>query len=220
MRKFMVFPLAAALVATLAAPAGAETERYEYESANANAYWHSRKVIEPGVVDRTTWYIGIYWSSDSIWSDVYRDTVRCRRLEDGRRRCRLRSSVYGEITSLDGATFEIDKDNLDDAILEAVYPLRARDTDYNFVGDPRPTKVVTRFEGLGQLWSDEGVYTTRTSCSYSREEYTYKNREAEAYGSVGSKDLGETYNAYLGWGYTSQMVNNRCEDGEEPPYEY
>lgn len=217
MRRSIVTLIAGALIAGLAAPAFAEPQRSSYESVSANAFWHKRRVVEPGVVDRITWYIGIYWSTDSVWSDVYKDVVRCRRLDDGRRRCRTIQSIYGDITDLGDGTFTYDQEGLTQAYLEATYPLQARDPRTGEpIGDVKPTRVTTSFVGTGELSSDEGVYTFRNDCMFTREEYAYSSRPATATGSVGALTLTETADAYLNESSYTSFVNNRCEDGGEP----
>jgi hypothetical protein len=218
MRKLFVAALSAGLIAGLAAPAQA-AERTHYESSGANAYWNSRRVVRPGVVDRTTWYVGIYAGTEGVWSDAYKDTVRCVRLDSGKRRCRLRSSLFGVIEDLGDGTFTIDADGLTVADLDVTYPLQQRDPEtFDPVGEVVPTHIVTHWEGIGDLDASESKSSYKTDCYWSRSTDEYRFRGAEATGTVRDKlDLGETYNGYLSWSSSTTVYQDRCEDeGGEP----
>jgi hypothetical protein len=199
MRKIAILSIAAAMLAVAVGPAEAgKPIRTRSANLSANAFWYSIETISPTSYRSSVWYVGVYQSSEETFSDLYFDTSICE-VTPPEDTCTPESSRYG-FSDLSGQTFTIDAKSLSASHLDATYDLQEYDADFNPVGDPVATHIVTDWTGIGSLFREKSSYSVQTPCGLVR--YTSKgvNRSAEATGSVDGLDLGETYDAYLASG--------------------
>lgn len=210
MRRNVSLALVCALVlGTLlaATPAGAgETSRAHYRSSVLNVFWYSRQRVSRDVHLRITWYVGVYERDGEIWSDLYQSVTRCERSE-GRTRCRPKSYRYGD-GDLADATYELARD-LSTGYLDATYELQKyvrRDGRSRRVGDPVAVQITTDVVGVGDLAKFSYTDTYTSGCMSWRYKSRGVSRSGEATGTLnGSKDLGETYDAWMSRGNTLWM---------------
>jgi hypothetical protein len=206
MRKVAILALAIALLALAVGPAQA-TKPTKSANVSANAFWYTTEWLSETSYRSTVWYVGIYQSSEETFSDLYFDSSICE-VTPPEDTCTFESSRYG-FSDLSGDTFTIDAKGLTSAHLAAVYDLQEYDADFNPVGDPVATHIVTDWTGLGSLSREKSSYSVHTPCGVIR--YTSKGvtNSAEAIGTLDDADLGETYDAYLASG-TSRSVEPTC----------
>jgi hypothetical protein len=208
MRKIAILALAVGALAVAVGPAQAgKPTRIKSANASANAFWYSTEALSPTSYRITVWYVGVYQSSEGTFSDLYVDSSICE-VTPPEDTCVPESSRYG-FSDLVGQTFTIDAKSLTSSHLDASYDLQEYDADWNPVGDPVATHIVTDWTGIGALYREKSSYSVHTPCGVVR--YTSKglNRSAEATGSVEGTDLGETYDAYLATG-TSRSFEPAC----------
>jgi len=208
MRKIAILALAVAMLTVAVGPADAgKPTRTRSTNLSANAFWYTTETISPTTYRTSVWYVGVYQSSEGTFSDLYFDSSICE-VTPPEDTCTSESSRYG-FSDLSGQTFTIDAKSLTAAHLDAVYDLQEYDADFNPVGDPVATHIVTDWTGIGPLYREKSSYSVHTPCGIVR--YTSKgvNRGAEATGSVDGLDLGETYDAYLATG-TSRSFEPTC----------
>jgi hypothetical protein len=208
MRKVAILALAIALLAVAAGPAqGSKPTKTKSTNVSANAFWYTTEWLSATSYRSTVWYVGVYESSEETFSDLYFDSSICE-VTPPEDTCSFESSRYG-FSDLTGQTFTIDAKDLTTAHLDAVFDLQAYDADFNPVGDPVATPVVTDWTGVGSSYRDKSSYSVHTPCGLIR--YTSKgvSRSAEATGSLDGTDLGETYDAYLATG-SSRSVERIC----------
>jgi hypothetical protein len=204
MRKVAILALAVALVAAGAAQAGKPTKS---TNVSANAFWYTTEWLSQTSYRSTVWYVGVYQDSGETFSDFYFDSSICE-VTPPEDECTFEASRYG-FSDLTNDTFTIDAKDLTTAHLDAVYDLQDYDADFNPVGDPVATHIVTDWTGVGSRFREKSSYSVHTPCGVVR--YTSKgvNRSAEATGSIDGTDLGETYDAYLATG-TSRTFEPTC----------
>jgi hypothetical protein len=204
MRKVAILALAIALlaVATGSAQAGKPTKTRSADSS-ANAFWYTTEWLSETTYRSTVWYVGVYQSSEGVFSDLYFDSSICD-VTPPEDTCTSESSRYG-FSDLAGQTFTIDVKGLMSAHLDAVYDLQAYDADFNPVGDPVATHIVTDWTGIGSMSREKSSYSLHTPCGVIRYKSNGVNRSAEATGSLDGSDLGETYDAYLAKGASRSM---------------
>jgi hypothetical protein len=208
MRKLAILALAVTLSAVAASPALAvRPAKTKSADVSANAFWYTTEWLSETSYRSTVWYVGVYQSSGETYSDLYFDSSICE-VTPPEDTCTSESSRYGD-SDLSGQTFTIDAKGLSSAHLDAVYGLQAYDADFNPVGDPVATHIVTDWTGVGSLSREKSSYSIHTPCGVFR--YTSKgvNRNAEAAGSLDGGELGETYDAYLTRG-VSRSVEPTC----------
>jgi hypothetical protein len=194
MRKLGLLIIGVVLALGVVAPAtAAPPEKYKYASSSANAFWYFTDQPARNVTVNTTWYVGVYQSTDGTFSDLYVDTETCRTA--GRRVSCTYTSKYG-FSDLSGAVFTIDTTGLTAAHLEATYDLQTFDDNGN-VTSTEPSAIVADWEGIGDIESSSGKFSYCDQYACSRTTFTNDFRYAEATGSVNGSDLGETYDAYL-----------------------
>jgi hypothetical protein len=199
MRKIAVLALALTFLAVAAAPTqAAKPTRTRSQDVSANAFWYTNEPISATSYRSTVWYVGVYRSGEETFSDLYFDSSICE-ITPPEDTCTPESSRYG-YSDLTGQTFTMDTRELASAHLDAVYDLQEYDADFNPVGDPVATHIVTDWTGIGTLSREKSSYKVTTPCGIVR--YTSKglNRGAEATGELEGTDLGETYDAYLATG--------------------
>lgn len=200
MRKIAILAFAIALLALAAGPAQAsKPTKTRSADVSANAFWYTTEWLSETSYRSTVWYVGVYQSSEDTFSDLYFDSSICE-VTPPEDTCTFESSRYG-FSDLSGETFTIDAKSLTSAHLDAVYDLQEYDGEFNPVGDPVATHIVTDWTGVGSSLSREkSSYSVHTPCGVIR--YTSKgvSLAAEATGSLDGTDLGETYDAYLATG--------------------
>jgi hypothetical protein len=208
MRKIAILALVIALLAVAAGPAQAgKPTKTKSADRSANAFWYTTAWLSATSYRSTVWYVGVYESSEGTFSDLYYDSSICEVTppEDS---CTSESSRYG-FSDLSGQTFTIDAKRLASAHLDAVYDLQAYDADFNPVGDPVATRIVTDWTGVGSLSREKSSYSLHTPCGVIRYSSNGVSRPAEATGSLDGNDLGETHDAYVARG-TSRSVERTC----------
>lgn len=194
MRRFILLTLASALVLAIGAPAhAAKPVKTTYDSVSANAFWSTEEQLSPTTVKRTTWYVGIYQSTEGTFSDLYVDTSTCTIRLRGEECTYEFKSGYSDLSDGD---FTIDGQDLTAAHLEETYLLQSWDEEGNPT-ESTPATIVADWTGVGEIERNSG------KSSYCDDYYCYKSkfedafRSAEATGSIDGDDLGETYDASL-----------------------
>jgi hypothetical protein len=208
MRKATIVAFVIALSAIAAGPAlaGKPTNTKSYDRG-ANAFWYTKQWLSATHYRSTVWYVGVYQSSDGTFSDLYFDSSVCE-VTPPEDTCRIEFSRYG-FRRLRGDAFTIDAKRLASAHLDAVYRLQAYDADYNPVGDPVRTHIVTDWTGIGSLTREQSSYSLHTPCGTIRYRTNGISRLAEATGSLEGTDLGETDDGYLAKG-VSRSIDRTC----------
>ena len=194
MRRIILLALASSFVLALGGPAdAAKPTRTVHDSVSANAFWYFEEQPARNTIVRTTWYVGVYSSTDGTWSDLYVDTSTC---TIGRRgeTCTYESR-FG-FSDLSGGSFSIDADGLTSAHLEETYLLQSWD-EKGEATDAVPTTIVADWTGVGQIEENSGRSSYCDNFWCSRSTWDEASRSAEAVGVVDGDDLGETYDAYL-----------------------
>jgi len=194
MRKVFTLGFGVVLAVSLAAPSyAAKPTKTIYASSSANAFWYSTEQVSRNTVRNTTWYLGVYSSTDGIFSDLYQDVETCR---FSRRSVTCSyTSRYGASDLSDGA-FTMDAEGLTAAHIEGTYVLEEYDSNGRLVGST-PTTAVADLEGIGDIQTNGGKSTYCDNFICIRTTFSDSFRQAEATGSVNGVDLGETYDAYL-----------------------
>ena len=196
MRRIAAVAVAIAAVLAAASPAAAGPADRGNRSV-LNVFWYDREPVAPGAFRVTTWYVGVYTSSGSDWSDLYQDVQFCARAGDGVR-CRQERYAYGDTDlTTPGDIFRMDTRDLRGAHLEARYRLQAYDGNGNPVGEPRVVHVLTDAVGVGDLDRSRSVYGYQSGCFWYLEVVRGASRSAVATGSIDGHDLGRTHDAYL-----------------------
>jgi hypothetical protein len=208
MRKVAILALAIALLAVAAGPAQAsKPTKTKSADVSANAFWYTTEWLSETSYRSRVWYVGVYQSSEGTFSDLYFDSSICE-VTPPEDTCTSESSRYG-FSDLTGQTFTIDAKGLTTAHIDAVYDLQEYDADFNPVGDPVATHIVTDWTGVGSLSREKSSYSLHTPCGVIRYKSNGVSRSAEATGSIDGADLGETYDAYLSTG-TSRSFEPTC----------
>jgi hypothetical protein len=205
MKKRLLLTLGLLLCLGLSVPAHAAPT--VTNAGSANAFWESYQHISQGKFRVTTWYVGVYSSAEGAFSDVYKDVALCTDRDDEESGCVSESSSYGA-TELSSAQFTIDPIMLESAHLEAVYQMQSYDTEGNPIGAPVATPVVADWTGDGTTERDRGASVYSSGCTVYVGAYAGASRNAEASGSFGSHDLGETYGANLGSFLATDVVES------------
>jgi hypothetical protein len=174
---------------------------------SANAFWYTTRWLSDTSYRSTVWYVGVYIDGGETYSDLYFDSSICE-VTPPEDTCTSESSRYG-FSDLSGQTFTIDAKKLMSAHLDAVYDLQAYDADFNPVGDPVATHIVTDWAGVGTLSREKSSYSVHTPCGIFRYRSNGVNRSADAIGSLDGTDLGETDDGYLAKG-SSRSVESTC----------
>jgi hypothetical protein len=208
MRKLAILALAMALLAVASGSAqAAKSTKTKSASVSANAFWYTTEWLSQTSYRSTVWYVGVYQDSGETFSDLYFDSSICE-VTPPEDTCTFESSRYG-FSDLSGQTFTLDAKSLESAHLDAVYDLQAYDADFNPVGDPVATHIVTDWTGVGSLSREKSSYSLHTPCGLVRYKSNGVNRSAEATGSLDATDLGETDDAYLAK-YASRSAEPTC----------
>jgi hypothetical protein len=209
MRKIAILAFAIALLALAAGPAQAsKPTKTKSTNVSANAFWYTTEWLSETSYRSTVWYVGVYQSTEGTFSDLYFDSSICEVTTPPDDECTFESSRYG-FGDLAGQAFTIDARNLESAHLDAVYDLQEYDADFNPIGDPVATHIVTDWTGVGSLSREKSSYSLHTPCGVIRYKSNGLSRSAEATGSIDGADLGETYDAYLSTG-TSRSFEPTC----------
>lgn len=202
MRRWILLALASAFVLAVGAPAqAAKPTKTTYDSVSANAFWTTEEQLSPTTVKRTTWYVGVYQSSDGTFSDLYLDTSTCTQTLRGESCTYEFMSGYSDLSE---AEFTIDREDLTGAHLEETYLLESWDKDGN-MSESFPATIVADWTGVGEIERNSGKssYCDKYVCYKSTFEDAF--RSAEAFGTVNGEDLGETYDAYLSSSHHESM---------------
>jgi hypothetical protein len=208
MRKVAIVVLAIALLAVAASSAQAgKPTKTRSTSLSANAFWHTTEWLSATSYRSTVWYVGVYQDTEETFSDLYYDSSICE-VTPPEDECTSESSRYG-FSDLAGQTFTIDAKGLTSAHLDAVYDLQAYDSDFDPVGDPVATHIVTDWTGVGSLSREKSSYSLHTPCGLVRYKSNGVSRSAEATGSLDGTDLGQTDDAYLAK-YASRNAEPTC----------
>jgi hypothetical protein len=213
MRRVWLAALTAALVVVLAGPGQAvELSHDRSKGGSANAFWYKRKNISATKYRFTTWYVGVFSSSDGSWSDLYQEVDVCRR-RPGRDRCHLVKYRIGVIDLTgEGDSFTVEGRSRS-ADLVATYPLQEYDSDWKRVGRPVPTLIESHFEGVGDL--NRSTYTEEynSGCSVFRYSFRGTSRAAVATATLdGTRSIGSTDHAYIA-SSVSVSYERTCEEG-------
>jgi hypothetical protein len=209
-RKALVVLLGAVLLLPLGATGAQAAKPEKYDNTFFNAYWNSRRKVDNDTYLRTTWYSGVYLSgNDSFWSDLYKNTEVCQKLE-GRDRCHQKTNWYDSIDSLGSGSFTIDS-RLDGGQLTATYRLR----DYSghthtLVGI---TTITVDLVGVGNVSKSTERYTYTDGCNTYRYSGRSKSRNAEASGTYqigtdAARNFGTTDNAYMSTGTSIELAHS------------
>ena len=206
MRKLGVLFIGVVLALGVAVPsiAGPPT-RNKYASSSANAFWNSTETPARNTVVYRTWYVGVYASSDGIWSDLYEDVQTC--VTHGRRTNCTYTSRYG-FSDLSDGVFTVDPDGLTAAHLEGTYNLELYDENGNLVSS-EPTAIVADWTGIGEIQSSSGRSTYCDPYACYRTTFSDSYRSAEATGTVNGADLGETYDAWISDGAFTEVIRQK-----------
>ena len=202
MRRWILLSLASALVLAVGAPAhAAKPTKTIYDAVSANAFWTTEDQLSPTTVRRTTWYVGVYRSTDGTFSDLYVDTSTCTLGPRGENCTYESMSGYSDLSN---AVFTMDGDDLTVAHLEETYLLESWDMDGN-PSEPFPATIVADWTGVGEIERNSGKssYCDKYVCYKSTFDDAF--RSAEVVGTVNGEDLGETYDAYLSTSHSESM---------------
>jgi hypothetical protein len=202
MRRWIMLTLVSTFVLVVGSPAqAAKPTKTTYDSVSANAFWTTEEQLSPTTVKRTTWYVGVYQSTDGTFSDLYVDTSTCTQGPRGENCTYDSMSGYSELSD---AVFTIDDENLTVAHLEETYLLESWDKDGN-PSESFTATIVADWAGVGEVWRNSGKssYCDKYVCYKSTFEDAF--RSAEAAGTVNGEDLGETYDAYLSSSHSESM---------------
>ncbi len=206
MRKLGLLFIGVLLALGVAVPGNAaKPTRTKTASSSANAFWYFTETPARNTVVNRVWYVGVFASTDGIFSDLYEDVETC--VTHGRRTDCTYSSRYG-FSDLSDGVFTIDADRLTVAHLEGTYNLETYDENGNLV-DSEPTAIVADWEGVGEIQSSSGRSTYCDPYFCFRTTFTNSFRTAEATGTVNGADLGETYDAYLSDGASRDVVREK-----------
>lgn len=197
MRRLTAILLGAILVLSLGGPAGAaKPEKFRWDNAGLNAFWYSTKDLKGRAYKEIVWYVGVYQSTDWVFSDLYKSVARCER-RPGRDRCRLVRWSEG-FSDLEGATFDVDR-NLSNGILKEKYRLTTYDRRGERVNRFR-ARIVAELEGVGDLYRERDSYRSGSGCTQFRYEFRGAYRDAEATATINGNSLGETHDAWMSSG--------------------
>jgi hypothetical protein len=204
-KKRHLLATGAVLCLGLAAPAQAAPTITN--AGSANAFWETYEQVSHTTYRVTTWYVGVSSGSDGTFSDVYKDVAVCEIGHHEEGGCTLESSSYGA-RELNTDQFTIDGVLLDSAHLDAVYDMQANDAEGNPIGDPVATRVVADWTGDGVTERDRGANVYSSGCTVFIGAFAGASRNAEASGTFGGHDLGETYGAGLGAFLSADVVES------------
>jgi hypothetical protein len=206
MRKLGLLFIGVVLALGVVAPStAAPPTKNKGTNASANAFWYFTETPARNTVVNTVWYVGVYQSSDGIWSDLYQDVSTC--VTHGRRESCTYTSRYG-FSDLSDGVFTIDADGLTAAHIEGTYNLETYDDNGNAVGSD-PTSIVADLEGIGDINTSGGRSTYCDDFACFRITFEDAYRQAEATGTVDGVDLGETYDAFLSAGAFREMIREK-----------
>jgi hypothetical protein len=211
MRRALVAVLGAALIGGMAAPAWAD-KPFRSTSATAEAFWHYRQDLSPTTYEATTWYVGVFQSSDSdggTFSDLYVDVESCQTGPNGDN-CVEESEKFGFIDfSAPGDTFTMDLANMSTAHLEATYQLQAYDENGDPVGPPETHAIVADWAGQDPLTRMRFKSSFHSRCIHFSTTTKGVSRPAEATGTRNGEDLGVTSDAFMS-GDSSFSLEHTC----------
>jgi hypothetical protein len=208
MRKIAILAFAIAFLALAAGPAQAsKPTKTKSADSSANAFWYTTEWLSDTTYRSTVWYVGVYQSSEGTFSDLYFDSSVCE-VTPPEDTCTSESSRYG-FSDLSGQAFTMDVKELTSAHLDAVYDLQTYDADFNPVGDPVATRIVTDWTGAGSLSREKSSYSIHTGCGVISYKSNGVSRLATATGSLDGTDLGETDDGYLAKG-ASRSMDRTC----------
>jgi hypothetical protein len=197
MRRSLIFLVAAASMVALAPQAVAAPPSLSFNrssSITAQAFWYSHQELSKTSYADSVWYVGVYGSSSSLYSDLYKDVETCKVSRKGTS-C-TDTFLYGD-TDLTSQNFTIDSRQLTSAHLDATYQLQAFDQYGNPSGSPTQAHVVADWTGTGNLTKTSESDTYRFGCSMFRFSSRGLFRNATATGSINNADLGSTTDAFM-----------------------
>lgn len=203
MRRSILLVLAAAFVLGIAAPAQAKPTKTVYDSVNANAFWTSVEQVSATQTVRTTWYVGVYKSTDGTFSDLYVETATCTSAATPKEEDCTYEYMSG-YTDLSTGVFTIDEADLTTAHLEETYLLQSWDENGNPV-DEMTASIVTDWTGEGETHRNSGKSSYCDSFTCYKSRFEEASRSAEAVGTINGDDLGETYDAWLSTWHSESM---------------
>ena len=147
----------------------------------------------------------------NFWSDLYKDTERCQKLE-GHDRCRQKNFWYDDIREVgDGGSFSIDS-TLEGGSLVATYRLHTYDHgDRILVG---VTTIAVDLVGTGDINQYKESYSYTDGCERYKFHGRSKSRNAIASGTytigdAAARSFGESSNAYMAAG-RSISIYHEC----------
>jgi hypothetical protein len=197
MRRSFVLIGAVALMALLAPQAIAAPPSISFNrsaSITAQAFWYFHDQLSKTSYSDSVWYVGVYGSGSSLFSDLYKDVQTCKVSRRGTT-CTDTFS-YGD-TDLTSQNFTIDSRQLTSAHLDATYQLQAFDQYGNPSGTPTQAHVVADWTGTGSLTKTSENDTFRFGCSMFRFSSRGLFRNATATGSINDSDLGSTTDSFM-----------------------
>jgi hypothetical protein len=209
MRKALVVILGAALVGGMAGPASAN-KPFRSTSATAEAFWHYRLDLSPTTYEATTWYVGVFQSSDGgTFSDLYVDVESCQTGPNGDT-CVEESEKFG-FTDLTGPgdAFTIDVASLSSAHLDATYQLQAYDENGDPVGSPETHVIAADWAGQELLSRMRFKSSFHSRCIHFTTTTKGIGRLAQATGTRNGEDLGATEDAFMS-GDSSFSIEHTC----------
>ncbi|SRR5258706_947639 len=208
MRRVIVTMVTAGLVTgAMAGPALASSNTaHRFSGAAAIAEWQSKVHLSSGRFQLTTWFVGLFPSSNRTSSEVFKEVANCK-LVSGHRRCRVVSFSDGFRRNLTAAQFTFDRKHLQVAHLDAAFKLRT------FMrGKPVRTSrvtIVADWAGTGKISHSGGVNNFHSRCLHFHDAFKERQRTATATGSVNGKSLGSARRAFLSTN-TDVVVEHRC----------
>lgn len=206
-RLALVIPTIA-LLTGLASPAQAD-QPIRSHTTTANAFWHSQEPTGPNSYTETTWYVGVFASTDGgtfLFSDLYQDVEACVVDQNGNAACTELSSKYGD-TDLTGPgdAFTMDLTNLTSAHLDGTYQVQSFDQSGNPVGSPETEHIVADWTATGPLTKSHSKFSFHSKCIHFTATTKGQMRPADATGTRNGTDLGTTSDTFFGGDATLQV---------------
>ena len=196
----------------LASPAQAK-KPIKSHMTTAEAFWHSQQPTGPNSFTETTWYVGVFATTDGgtfLFSDLYQDVEACTVDPNGNTSCTEVSSKYGD-TDLTGPgdSFTMDLTNLTSAHLDGTYQVQPFDQNGNPVGSPESEHIVADWTATGPITKSHSKFSFHTKCVHFTATTKGRMRPADATGTRNGIDLGTTSDTFFGGDATLQ-VDHTC----------
>jgi hypothetical protein len=214
MRRTTAFVLlvCAALLAGLASPAQA-AKPIRSNLTTVEAFWHSRQSTGPNSYLETTWYVGVFASTDGgtfLFSDLYQDVEACTVDQNGNPSCTEVASKFGESDLTGpGDTFTMDFAQLTSAHLDGTYQVQSFDENGNPIGSPETEHIVADWTGTGAITKSHSKFSFHSRCVHFTATTKGRMRPADAAGTLNGTDLGVTTDTFFGGDATLQ-VDHSC----------